>query len=150
MNLLKSTSPSKMAKNSLLFNALRQIRRNRHAIFGVQRYLDFNMLQFYCRTQPRVCVGNGSFPVLFTFGTGSFRSYSLSVRSFRPDFRGVSFRPNFGGSFRPTILYRVEPGRIGRRGWSDHWHLSFKVLVYKNLLDVNYTTVSSYPYMYII
>ena len=31
-----------------------------------------------------------------------------------------------------------------------HWHLSFKVLVSENSLDVNYTTVSSYPYMYII
>ena len=36
---------------------------------------------------------------------GSFRSYSLSVRSFRPDFRGGSFRPSFGGSFRPTLFY---------------------------------------------
>ena len=40
--------------------------------------------------------------------TGSFRSYSRSVRSFRPgsfrpDFRGESFRPNWGGSFRPNF-----------------------------------------------
>ena len=34
--------------------------------------------------------------------------------------------------------------------WLVHWHLSFKVLVSENSLDVNYTTVSSYPYMYII
>ena len=43
-------------------------------------------------------------------GNGSFRSYFLSIRSFRPgsfrsDFRGVSFRPSFGGSFRPTLFY---------------------------------------------
>ena len=40
--------------------------------------------------------------------SGSFRSYSRSVRSFRPgsfqsDFRGESFRPNWGGSFRPNF-----------------------------------------------
>ena len=40
--------------------------------------------------------------------SGSFRSYSRSVRSFRPgsfrpDFRGESFRPNWGGSFRPSF-----------------------------------------------
>ena len=40
---------------------------------------------------------------------GSFRPYSFSVRSFRPgssrpDFRGGSFRPNLGGSFRPTLF----------------------------------------------
>ena len=33
--------------------------------------------------------------------SGSFRSYSRSVRSFRPDFRGESFRPSWDGSFRP-------------------------------------------------
>ena len=38
------------------------------------------------------------------------RSYSLSVRSFRPgsfrpDFRGRSFRPNFGGLFRSTLFF---------------------------------------------
>ena len=43
---------------------------------------------------------------------GSFRSYPLSVRSLRPgsfrsDFRGGSFRLNFGGSFRPTLFYIV-------------------------------------------
>ena len=40
--------------------------------------------------------------------SGSFRSYSRSVRSFRPgsfrpDFWGESFRPNWGGSFRPNF-----------------------------------------------
>ena len=65
--------------------------------------------------------GNGSFrsysrsdPSSFWFYSHSdprsFRSYSLLVRSFRPglfrsDFRGGSFRPNFGGSFRPTLIY---------------------------------------------
>ena len=44
---------------------------------------------------------------------GFFRSYSLSVRSFRPgsfrlDFRVGSFRPDFGGSFRPTLHYIVS------------------------------------------
>ena len=44
-------------------------------------------------------------------GNGSFQSYSLSARSFRPlsfrsGFRGGSFRPDFGGSFRAHfILY---------------------------------------------
>ena len=45
-------------------------------------------------------------PVILV-GNGSFRSYSLSVRSFRPDFWGESFRPNFGGSFRPTLFFKV-------------------------------------------
>ena len=40
--------------------------------------------------------------------SGSFRSYSCSIRwfrpgSFRPDFQGESFRPNWGGSFRPNF-----------------------------------------------
>ena len=35
--------------------------------------------------------------------SGSFRSYSRSVRSFRPEFRGESFRPNWGGSFRSSL-----------------------------------------------
>ena len=40
--------------------------------------------------------------------SGSFRSYSRSVRSFPPgsfrsDFRGESFRPKWGGSFRPNF-----------------------------------------------
>ena len=39
--------------------------------------------------------------------SGSFRSYSRSVRSFRPNFRGESFRPNWGGSFRSNF-----------KGWS--------------------------------
>ena len=56
--------------------------------------------------------GNGSFRSYSHSDPGSFRSYSLSVRSFRPwsfrpDFRGGSFRPNFGGSFRPTLFYIV-------------------------------------------
>ena len=38
------------------------------------------------------------------FESGSFRSYSCSVRSFRPDFRGESFPPSFkGGSLRPDL-----------------------------------------------
>ena len=43
--------------------------------------------------------------------SGSFRSYSRSVRSFRPDFRGESFRPNWDGSFRPSFkggLFRPD------------------------------------------
>ena len=43
----------------------------------------------------------------------------------------------------PTVL-------CGPAGHISHWHLSFKVLVSENSLDVNYTTVSPYPYMYII
>ena len=53
--------------------------------------------------------GNGSFRSYSLSDPGSFRSYSLSVRSFRPgsfrlDFRGGSFQPNFGGSFLPTLF----------------------------------------------
>ena len=56
--------------------------------------------------------GNGSFRSYSRSDPGSFRSNSLSVRSFRPgsfrpDLRGGSFRPNFGGSFRPTLFYIV-------------------------------------------
>ena len=56
--------------------------------------------------------GNGSFRSYSRSDPGSFRSYSLSVRSFRPgsfrpDLRGGSFRPNFGGSFRPSLFYIV-------------------------------------------
>ena len=52
--------------------------------------------------------GNGSFRSYFRSDPGSFRSYSLSVRSFRPgSFQPGSFRPNFGGSFRPTLFYIV-------------------------------------------
>ena len=36
--------------------------------------------------------------------SGSFRSFSRSVRSFRPDFRGESFRSCWGGSFRPFFI----------------------------------------------
>ena len=54
--------------------------------------------------------GNGSSRSYSLSGLGSFRSYSLSVRSFRPrsfrpDFRGGSFRPNFSESFRSTLIY---------------------------------------------
>ena len=35
--------------------------------------------------------------------SGSFRSYSHSVRSFRPDFRGESFRPSWAGRFGPIF-----------------------------------------------
>ena len=49
--------------------------------------------------------GNGSFRSYSRSDPASFRSYSLSVRSFRPDFWGESFRPNFGGSFRPTLFF---------------------------------------------
>ena len=42
--------------------------------------------------------GNGSFRSYSRSDPGSFRSYSLSVRS---------FRPFFGGSFRPTLFYIV-------------------------------------------
>ena len=35
---------------------------------------------------------------------GSFRSCSLLVWSLWPDCRDGSFRPNFGGSFQPTLL----------------------------------------------
>ena len=36
--------------------------------------------------------------------SGSFRSYSLSVRSFQPDFWGESFRPSLVGSFQPYFI----------------------------------------------
>ena len=47
--------------------------------------------------------------------SGSFRSYSRSVRSFRPesfrpDFWGESFRPSWGGSFRS---YFLDGSKIG-------------------------------------
>ena len=56
--------------------------------------------------------GNGSFRSYSRSDPGSFRSYSLWVRSFRPrsfrpDLRGGSFRPSFGGPFRPTLFYIV-------------------------------------------
>ena len=59
-----------------------------------------------------IIYGNGSFRSYSRSDPGSFRSYSLSVRSFRPgsfrpDLRGGSVRPNFGGSFRPTLHYIV-------------------------------------------
>ena len=54
--------------------------------------------------------GKGSYQSYSRSDPGSFRSYFLSVRSFRPgsfrpNFRGWSFRSNFGGSFRPTLFY---------------------------------------------
>ena len=57
-----------------------------------------------------ILLGNRSFRSYSRSDPGSFRSYSLSVRSFRPgsfrpDFRGGSFRSSFGGSFRPTLFY---------------------------------------------
>ena len=54
-----------------------------------------------------VVIGNGSFRSYSRSDPGSFRSYSLLVRSFRPDFRGGSFRPYFGESFRPSLFYIV-------------------------------------------
>ena len=50
--------------------------------------------------------------------SGSFRSYSRSVRSFRPDFWGESFRPSWGGSFRPYF--------IGGSFRPDFWGESFR------------------------
>ena len=55
--------------------------------------------------------------------SGSFRSYSRSVRSFRSgsfrlDFWGKSFRPSWGGSFRPYF--------IGGSFLSDFWGESFR------------------------
>ena len=54
---------------------------------------------------------------------GSFWSYSRSVRSFRPgsfrpDFWGESFRPSWGGSFRPYF--------IGGSFRPDFWGESFR------------------------
>ena len=49
--------------------------------------------------------GNGSFRSYSHSDPGSFQFYSLSVGSFWSDFRGGSFRPNFGGSFGP--LYSI-------------------------------------------
>ena len=43
--------------------------------------------------------------------SGSFRSDSGSVRSFRPDFLGESFRPSWGGSF-----WAYFTGGVGRFG----------------------------------
>ena len=60
---------------------------------------------------------------LFRTESGSFRSYSCSVRSFRPgsfrpNFWGESFRPSWGGSFRPYF--------IGGSFRSDFWGESFR------------------------
>ena len=46
----------------------------------------------------------------------SFRSYSHSVRSFRPKFRGELFRPYWGRSFRPN--FKGGPFRPDFRGES--------------------------------
>ena len=56
--------------------------------------------------------GNRSFRSYFHSDSGSFRSYSLLVRSFWPGsfrsyFRGGSCRPNFGGSFRPILFHTI-------------------------------------------
>ena len=60
----------------------------------------------------RVVLGRAVFdPVTGRFGPipiqtpGHFFPISLSIRSFRPDFRGGSFLPNFGGLFLPTLVY---------------------------------------------
>ena len=59
------------------------------------------------------------------FKSGSFRSYSRSVRSFRPgsfraDFQGESFRPNWGGSFRPSFKGgSFWPDLRGESFWPD-------------------------------
>ena len=68
--------------------------------------------------------------------SGSFRSYSRSVRSFRlgsfrPEFRGESFRPNWGGSFRPN--FKGGSFRPDFRGESFRpdfyiWGKTFKIL----------------------
>ena len=55
--------------------------------------------------------------------SGSFRSYLRSVRSFRPgsfrpNFWGESFRPSWGGSFRPYF--------IGGSFGPDFWGESFR------------------------
>ena len=55
--------------------------------------------------------------------SGSFRSCSRSVRSFRPgsfwpDFWGESFRPSWGGSFQSYF--------IGGSFWPDFWGESFR------------------------
>ena len=55
--------------------------------------------------------------------SGSFRSYFRSVRSIRPgsfrsDFWGESFRPSWGGSFRPYF--------IGGSFRPDFWGESFR------------------------
>ena len=59
--------------------------------------------------------------------SGSFRSYSRSVRSFRPgsfrpDFLGESFRPSWGGSFWPNF--------IGGSFWPGFWGESFRLDLY--------------------
>ena len=69
--------------------------------------------QLSSRSHPRHLVAhyrdNGSFRSYSRSDPGSFRSDSLSVRSFRSgsfrsDFRGELFRRSFGGSFRPTLF----------------------------------------------
>ena len=50
-------------------------------------------------------IGNGLFWSNSRLDPRLFRSNSLSVRLFRPNFRGGLFRPNFGRSFRTTLLY---------------------------------------------
>ena len=70
------------------------------------------------------CLTGPDFLTQFTLDeSGSFRSYSRSVRSFRPvsfrpDFRDKSFRLSWGGSFRPNFKggsFRSD-FRVGRFG----------------------------------
>ena len=49
----------------------------------------------------------------------SFRSYYCSVRSFRPEFWGESFRPKCGGSFQPNF-------KDGSFRWPDFRGESFR------------------------
>ena len=67
------------------------------------------------RTCACVIKGNGSFWSYSWSDPESFQSYSLTVGLYRPgsfqsDFRGGSFLPNFGGSFRPISFYTVLIG----------------------------------------
>ena len=67
------------------------------------------------RTCACVIKSNGSFWSYSWSDPESFQSYSLSVGLYRPgsfqsDFRGGSFLPNFGGSFRPISFYTVLIG----------------------------------------
>ena len=70
------------------------------------------------------CLGSGiELYQLCTRESGSFRSFSRSVTSFRPgsfrsDYWGESFRPSWGGSFRPNF--------IGGSFRPDFWGESFR------------------------
>ena len=60
-----------------------------------------HILKFPGENPAKGIIGNGSFRSYSRLDPGSFRSYSLSIRSFRPG----SFRPEFGdvlvGRFGP-------------------------------------------------